>query len=543
MSGPSKVIVLDPDPQAGRQIQLGLSREGVPTHIPVVPSEPSQLADLASEVPGLVLIGGVDGQAVELVRRARELLGPDVPIVSTARGAARADLEAAGADEVVARPSYLRDLVTLCRILRGVPAGKRDHLVGSLVETTGVYTLVRALSSLGRSAVLTLIRGLRRGEVRFYRGEVTSAEVGLIHGQAALHQLLLWTDARFDFAHEDIVRRQQIPLTPDELFADAERFLQGVREHAGPLSPATVLEQDTQRILFLGKQVPTEVHGVLRMFDGHRVLADILEDSPYRVFETLRVAQKAVEVGLLKAVDAQRPKATWRAVLAIDEWLVGETREAVVERTSEIDSGPVSTTAKRKGKGKSRKRSKAATPPAGIRAEIDWGALVPRNIGAEVGPLSGVVPAQAAAGEVTIATRDRQREKLEALMDTDKRDRIFPTEIGLEPKVVIADDAAPTAKVVVSSEGETSSGKKKKQKKTGKSGPVSKVTPLPGALDEAAARAKAEADASEQRAKEIAEQNAREAEAEAREAQVKAREAQAQAKEAAALAEQIAREA
>ena len=74
------------------------------------------------------------------------------------------------------------------------------------------------------------------------------------------------------------------------------------------------------------------------MFDGHRVLADMLEDSPYRVFETLRVAQKAVEVGLLRQVDAQRPKATWRAVLAIEEWLVGnETREAVVERTAGLD--------------------------------------------------------------------------------------------------------------------------------------------------------------------------------------------------------------
>ena len=76
----------------------------------------------------------------------------------------------------------------------------------------------------------------------------------------------------------------------------------------------------------LGKQIPTEVHGVLRMFDGHRVLADVLEDSPYRVFETLRVAQKAVEAGLLRAVEIQRPKATWRAVLAIEEWLVGRRR-------------------------------------------------------------------------------------------------------------------------------------------------------------------------------------------------------------------------
>src|SRR4029079_13595704 len=139
--------------------------------------------------------------------------------------------------------------------------------------------------------------------------------------QAALHQLLLWTDARFDFAHEDIVRRQQIPLSPDELFADAEQFLEGVRDHAGNLSPSTVLEQDVQRVHAFGKQIPTEVYGVLRMFDGHRVLADILEDSPERACETMRVVQKAVEVGLRREVQSQRPKATWRAVLAIEEWL------------------------------------------------------------------------------------------------------------------------------------------------------------------------------------------------------------------------------
>src|SRR5262249_59694140 len=59
-----------------------------------------------------------------------------------------------------------------------------------------------------------------------------------IYGQAALHQLLLWTDARFEYHHRDVVRRQQIPLAPDELFADAERFLEGVRESSGGLSPA-----------------------------------------------------------------------------------------------------------------------------------------------------------------------------------------------------------------------------------------------------------------------------------------------------------------
>ncbi|HEX4456206.1 MAG TPA: DUF4388 domain-containing protein [Kofleriaceae bacterium] len=446
MTGPSKVIVLDPDARAAAQVQLGFEREGIPASAPAIPADLGTLALVNGDAGAAVaLVGG----GVAVVKRARALLEPDVPIIfaGPAGDATRDDLLAAGADEVVTQPAYLRDVVTIGRILCGQPAAHRDHVAGSLAETTGVYTLVRALAALGRSAVLTLVRGLRRGEIRFYRGEITSAQVGLIHGQAAFHQLLLWTDARFDFAREDIVRRGQIPMSSEELFADAERFLEGVRESADLLSPSMVLEQDVQRVTNLGKQVPTEVHGVLRMFDGHRVLADILEDSPYRVFETLRVAQKALEAGLLRVAADQKPRTSWRAVLAIEEWLVGsETRDAVVERTASLDTKrvavvPPPSTGKKK-KARRKKPRRAATPlPIALPkpGEIDWGALVPRVIGGEVGPLSTVVPASGTAGEIDLVTRDADRERLEALMDTSLRAKIFPTDVGIEPSVVVDD--------------------------------------------------------------------------------------------------------
>src|SRR5262249_3479315 len=279
---------------------------------------------------------------------------------------------------VVLQPAFLRDIVTVGRLLHGRPMGHRAHLVGNLVDVTGVFTLVRALAALGRSATLTLIRGLRRGEVRFYHGEVTSAQVGLIHGQAALHQLLLWTDARFDFHHEEVVRRQQIPLSHDELFADAERFLESGRDASGGLSPSFVLEQDVERLQAIGKQIPTEVYGVLRMFDGYRTLADVLEDSAYRVFETLRVAQCAVEAGLLRVVEKDPPRPSWRAILGIEAGLVGtEATRAADSGPHAVrgDSGPHATTAARDAdapsmdtrktarKPRRKKKKRAATPP------------------------------------------------------------------------------------------------------------------------------------------------------------------------------------
>ena len=458
MSGLSKVIVVVPegggDARTARQLALGFEREGVPTAIAngTVPVDGA----------GLVVVGGADARALELVRTTRRRLDEQhspAPLVFAGGGVARTEATAAGADEVIVLPTYLRDVVTVGRLLRSQPAGQRNAFVGSLAETTGVYTLVRALCALGRSAVLTLIRGLRRGEIRFFHGEVTSAQVGLIHGQAAFHQLLLWTEARFEYHREDIVRRHQIPLSAEELFADAERFLEGVRDASGSLSPSLVLEQDVAAIHALGAKIPTEVHGVLRMFDGHRVLADVLEDSPYRVFETLRVAQRAVDAGLLRIVESQRARATWRAVLRIEEWLVGTERPKPAIDTGPIaretgpvarESGPTPASASGSSRRKRKKKRASAPPPAAtpapaasaLKHEIDWGALVPRAFGSELAPLSGVVPAAHTSGEIELApTREAPRERLEETMNTEKRHRIFPMDVGLEPKVVFDETA------------------------------------------------------------------------------------------------------
>ncbi|HET9625480.1 MAG TPA: DUF4388 domain-containing protein, partial [Kofleriaceae bacterium] len=420
MPGLSKVIVLDPDARAGRQIQLGFEREGVAVASELIGGDLAGAAETwaapGADV-GAVIVGGVDGTAIELVKRVRAWIAEHqiaAPLVLVDRGmdraaVVRADAEAAGADEIVRAPAYLRDVVTISRLVGGRTAEQRSHVVGNLAEIAGVFPLIRALSALGRSATLGLVRGLRRGEVRFFHGEVTSAQIGMIHGQAALHQLLLWTDARFDFQHEDIVRRQQIPLTPDELFADAQRFLESVRESSGGLSPSMVLEQDVPRVQSLGKQIPTEVYGVLRMFDGYRVLADVLEDSAYRVFETLRVAQRAVEVGLLRIANRPVIKTSWKSLHAIEDWLLGhEARDA-------IDTGPMPRmappadvevlSAGKPTKKARRKKKKRTDTPVSIQAangaqEINWGALVPRTVGGEVGTLSGVVPSAHVSGEI-----------------------------------------------------------------------------------------------------------------------------------------------
>jgi hypothetical protein len=439
MAGISKVVVVQRDRRAGQAIRLGFEREGTE----VVMADGADDAASAVAGAGLVVAGaGSSDEAAALLGRltaARAAAGGDVPVLYVGNGASRRQALDAGADEVLPAPAFVRDVVTVGKLLAGTRPPARAHAHGDLGDTYGAFYLVRALAATGRSGVLSLVRGLRRGEVRFFEGEVTSAAVGGLHGQAALHQLLLWTEARFELRWEDVVRRGQIPLPRDELLRDAERFLHDLREVAGSLSPAAVYEQDPQRLGALAKKIPTEVHGVLRLFDGQRTVADVIEDCPFRVFETLRVAQRAAEVGLLRRVRIARPRSAARAVLPVEEWLVGsdESGGSAVPTQPIVDAGSRKQTTgghQAQGaqsgqgkKGKKRKRTLHGVPSAApgamssasataLPADIDWAPLVPRSTGADLAGLSGVVPSSKAAGEIVVGEIRARRSTAERMV-------------------------------------------------------------------------------------------------------------------------------
>src|SRR5262249_16924618 len=134
----------------------------------------------------------------------------------------------------------------------------------------------------------------------------------------------------------------------------------------------------------------------------------------------LRVAQRAVEYGLLRVTDKEPPRPSWRAILGIEEWLVGS------EPASAPEPEPVAAAGTLRGaepapavdargqtlrKPRRQKKRRASSPqPAAREAtpdilSVDWGALVPRIVGAEVGPLAGAVPATHVSGEITAASR------------------------------------------------------------------------------------------------------------------------------------------
>ena len=104
----------------------------------------------------------------------------------SASARAREEALRAGVDEFVARPAFIRDVLTLSRLAVAVRQDGDDGGVVGLLEDYGLYFLVRALAVAGRSCVMELERGQRIGEVQVAKGAVVAARVGRMTGRERL---------------------------------------------------------------------------------------------------------------------------------------------------------------------------------------------------------------------------------------------------------------------------------------------------------------------------------------------------------------------
>jgi len=451
MGGLSSLVIAESDPLTREAVKYAFEREGI--SVALADSAKSVTTLLEGDGQQLVIVGAgaSDAAGVDVLQELRagwKQGNGAVPLLYLGEEPTHEKALAAGATQCLPRPTYARDIVTAARLLanrkhQGGPA----TFVGELGDFYGLYYVVRAVAALRWRGVLTLVRGLRRGELRLYEGEVTSAQVGVLHGLAALHQLCLWTDARIELRVEDVVRRRQIPLTPAETLTDIERFLAAIRDESGALSPSSVFEQDATKTAGL----PKEVLPVLRLFDGARTVADIIEDSPYRVFETIRVSARLAELSIINRVQGVGRKSGAHAALAIEEWLVGGS--PVPARAQRAQSEPVGPrpgepasppgVSKRRKKRKKNRRQQAAvaaaSPDNGSRA-TDWSAVLPSMGHTDLPGYAAVVPSVSTGGEISM-----DRERLEDVTSATQRNRIFGGDVAPQVQVQVQVQDAPAA--------------------------------------------------------------------------------------------------
>ena len=308
------VTLIDPDPKGIATLAYSFEKERFTVTGTSELNRAKQLLGATGSRVALIAVRSPEQPALQLIGELRSALATrTLPIVAFGAPALRNAAVAAGAFDYLDTPLLVRDASVVCRLwlyARG-PTSDRDtvpDIVGSLDLLHGLFFLMRAMNATGRSGVLQLTRGNRKAEVKFADGAVTAAEVRGLQAFPALHQVLLWSGAEISLKLRHVPRRAQFSAKGPEILEECERFLRDVTHAARQIgSLQTVFAIDARQGGAFQAGVPEEVAPVARFFDGARTLGEVIEESPFRVFDTLRVVKRLLDSGALVPRTASAP--------------------------------------------------------------------------------------------------------------------------------------------------------------------------------------------------------------------------------------------
>ena len=306
MIQPSSLFVVDADARSLETLTFGFEREGYRVTGTSDLKRAALMGRTAGAEVAVVSLREPEPSSLEVVSELRAM-ARETPIVVLGPQGSKADALRAGAAEFLTLPTYLRDVIGVGKLTAlGSKAGKgpgpegASELQTRLSEHYGLFYLLRAMASSERSGILSLTRGNRRAELRIHEGTVVSATVGAMQGLPALHHLLLWEEAALSLTSRAIPKRSQLHLSAQEILDECERFLRDFAHAARDLgSPRTLYAAAAEPAAELRGLQPSQVTPLLRLFDGRRVLADVIEESPFRIFDTVRMIRRLRDAGML----------------------------------------------------------------------------------------------------------------------------------------------------------------------------------------------------------------------------------------------------
>ncbi|HEY0710634.1 MAG TPA: hypothetical protein VGG33_27775 [Polyangia bacterium] len=334
MSRLSHAIVYDTDTKGLEALAYGFEIDGVKV------TSSAQSAQVRSHITastGEVVIAVMrdeDADGIQFVRGlAEDSATQKVPrLLLASAGLPDQVAGLAGPSKFLPLPAFVRDVVTAAKLLAGGAADGEEKSFEAALSEIGLFFTVRTMVGLGLSGIVEVERGQRKGELRFHEGEVVSAQVGPLEGPPALHQLLLWEEAAMVVQFRPTVRRGQTFTQGDELLEDCARFLRDFEHATRSIGHAqSLFVQDAEQTAALVDSFPQELLPIQRLFDGNRNLGDAIEDSPFRVFDTIRAVERLVELGTIRRKAIEKPSTGLPGAR--------RTREDWLGRSAELTAG------------------------------------------------------------------------------------------------------------------------------------------------------------------------------------------------------------
>jgi CheY-like chemotaxis protein len=327
------VLVADGDPQSLRIVDVSLRRAGF--DVRSATDGAAALASLEQEPPDLV-IADVDLEPIdgfELCRRAKaHPRRSDIRFVFLARPnpAHRIKSIELGADDFLPKPVFVKELVSRVSTLlhrtqrERLAAGDSgsERISGQLADLSMV-DLLQSIASNGKSGVVHLRSPAGvRGEVYFRRGAIVDAEVGRLSGADAIYRLFSWSDGAFELEWRNIRRRDTVASSAPALLMEGMRRLDEWSRLLAQMPPLeTVFEVDYRLLAERLADIPDEVNGILRLFDGVRTFIQVVDDCGLSDLDAATIVGKLYGERIVRDVRGQPDDEKEPTGPDLDGWL------------------------------------------------------------------------------------------------------------------------------------------------------------------------------------------------------------------------------
>ncbi|WP_414639381.1 response regulator [Archangium sp.] len=233
-----------------------------------------------------------------------------------------------GGDDYLTKPIYIKEIVTrVTMILQKADKERIERrettkggFAGNLADM-GVVDLVQTFE-IGRKTGTISIKGDRVATIYFKEGRVVDAEMGRLKGENAFYRLLNATEGEFEVQFAALDRPERIEVSTQGLLMEGMRRLDEWGRMLEQLPPLeTVFEIDYHQLADRLSEIPDEVNGLLRLFDGKRSLSRVVEDSDFDDLAALGIISKLYFEGLIRELGSVSQTPVQSGKPGIEEWL------------------------------------------------------------------------------------------------------------------------------------------------------------------------------------------------------------------------------
>ena len=316
------LLLVDGDTKSLRVLEVSLKKAGF--NVTTAVNGVDAIGKVETAAPDLIIsdtkMPEMDG--FELVERLKQNTDwAQIPFIFLT---AQSDVEdkirglELGVEDYLTKPIYIKEILTRVKILLQKKQRQslednnkresRTKFTGQLADMA-VVDLIQTIEISRKSGVIHFKHpDGKRGSIYFRAGKVIDAELGRLTGEDAVYRLLVWSEGEFEVEFKNVRRKDVIELSSQGLLMEGMRRVDEWGRLCEQLPPLeTVFEVDYRELAERLAEIPDEINGILRLFDGRRTLMAVVDDCEFSDLEALNVISKLYFEGLVYDASTANP--------------------------------------------------------------------------------------------------------------------------------------------------------------------------------------------------------------------------------------------